>query len=143
MRSDDLDRVIAIEQVSFPEPWPRRFFEQEIADTAAHATATVALSEAAIVGYMVHWNMAGEIHLGNVAVDPANRRQGFGQALVDELVRRAKAVEAGCISLEVRASNRAAIALYARNLFRPAGVRRGYYRGREDAIVMVREFEGR
>ncbi len=143
MRSSDLDAVMAIEEVSFPTPWPRRFFEREVAADGLRVAATVALADREIVGYMVAWNMAGEIHLGNVAVSPTHRRRRVGQALLDRLVAQAEEEGASCITLEVRASNRGAITLYARNKFRPAGLRHGYYRGQEDAIVMIRDLERR
>jgi ribosomal-protein-alanine N-acetyltransferase len=87
----------------------------------------------------VAWFILDEVHLGNLAVHPDHRRQGIARALVEHLVERARRRGSSFITLEVRAGNRAAIDLYARHRFQPVGLRKGYYAGREDAIVMVRE----
>jgi ribosomal-protein-alanine N-acetyltransferase len=60
--------------------------------------------------------------------------------LVEDLVRRAGRHGSSFITLEVRAGNRGAISLYTSLLFQPVAVRKGYYSGREDAIIMLREF---
>jgi ribosomal-protein-alanine N-acetyltransferase len=142
MRRADLDPVLQIERSSFPEPWPRRFFEEEVTGNDP-ARALVALTGGEIVGYLVSWDLAGEIHIGNIAVAERHRRLGIAQALLDAVVGEAGEAGLRSITLEVRATNRAAIALYARNLFRPVGLRKGYYRGKEDAIIMTRELGGR
>lgn len=140
MRAADLEAVIAIEQRSFPEPWPRRFFEHEI-EASQTAWPVVAALGREVAGYMVAWFVADEVHLGNLAVREDLRRRGIAQALLDQLIARAQRDHASTISLEVRVSNRAAISLYARNRFRPSGLRRGYYKAREDALVMTRDLD--
>jgi len=142
MRAGDLDAVLAIERQAFAEPWPRRFFEQELARPQP-AWAVVAEQAGRVAGYLVAWMVNDEVHLGNLAVATPYRRRGVGQALLDHLISGAARRGAGAIALEVRVGNRVAIALYARNRFRPAGLRRGYYHGREDALVMIRELERR
>jgi ribosomal-protein-alanine N-acetyltransferase len=137
----DLDQVLAIEAVSFPDPWPRRFFEQEVTGGGG-ARAVVAVRGERVLGYMVAWEMAGDIHLGNLAVSPAERRSGIARLMLARLIDRAERDGSQSITLEVRVSNRSAIQLYARHRFRPAGLRRGYYRGVEDALIMTREATG-
>jgi [ribosomal protein S18]-alanine N-acetyltransferase len=89
-----------------------------------------------IVGYAGLWFTAGEAHVTNVAVDPAQQRTGVATALLlalaDEAIRR------GCTAwtLEVRVSSTGAQELYRRFGFVPAGVRSRYYENTEDAIVM-------
>jgi ribosomal-protein-alanine N-acetyltransferase len=134
-----VDAILSIERQSFPDPWPRRFFIEEISKSQP-AYARVVLLDEQVVGYLVAWFVLDEIHLGNLAVHPEYRRRGIARALVEHLVERADRRGASVITLEVRAGNRAAVALYSRYHFQPVGLRRGYYGGREDAIVMVREF---
>ena len=59
-------------------------------------------------------------------------------ALIKELLRRAKALGLATVTLEVRAGNAAAIALYQKNGFVPVGRRKNYYTApTEDAILMT------
>lgn len=133
-----LDAILAIERQSFPDPWPRRFFAEEL-NRREPAYARVARLDGEVVGYMVAWFVVDEIHLGNLAVHPDYRRRGIARHLVEHLLERARRHGARLITLEVRAGNKAALALYSRYRFRPVTVRKGYYAGREDAIIMVRE----
>lgn len=133
-----LDQVAAIEDQSFPDPWPRRFFHEELTRSDP-AYARVAIAGGQVSGYLVAWFILDEVHLGNLAVHPAHRRRGIGRCLLEHLIEQAERGGASLISLEVRAGNRAAMSLYARHHFRPEGIRKGYYAGREDAVIMVRE----
>ena len=139
MRAEDIDGVMEIERVSFPTPWSRRLFEEEVG--RAISSPLVAESDPGnrLLGYAILWTTAGESHLLNIAVRPEARGQGVGQALLRECIRRAAAVGSDAIYLEVRQSNRVAIRLYDREGFRFMGVRKGYYTDtREDALVYVR-----
>ena len=137
-----LEQVDAIERESFPDPWPRRFFMEELTRSDP-AYARVAIEDGQVIGYLVAWFVLDEVHLGNLAVHPEHRRRGVGRLLLQHLIDRAERRGASFISLEVRAGNRAAMSLYARHHFRPEGLRKGYYAGREDAVIMVRECGGR
>ncbi len=142
----DLDAVLAIEREAFLDPWPRRFFVEELTKIPPAYARVARLGDGGgggggeLVGYLVAWFILDEVHLGNLAVEPGRQRHGIGRALVEHLVERAERRGASFITLEVRAGNRAAITLYTRHRFKPVGIRRGYYAGREDAIIMVREF---
>lgn len=93
--------------------------------------------EGRLVGYIVLARLADAWHLMNVAIDPAHRRLGLGSELVVEALDRAG--PSAPVTLEVRNSNRAAIALYRRLGFRPVGTRPGYYPDDgEDALLMWR-----
>ena len=73
---------------------------------------------------------------------PRHQRQGLGGLLLAAALRAAVAAGAGRCLLEVRASNRAALALYRRQGFTEDGVRKNYYpagAGREDALLMSKE----
>ena len=76
--------------------------------------------------------------LDNIAVAPDRRRQGIADALLTAVEARARAMELRFITLEVRASNGPAAALYAKHGFVPVGRRTNYYeKPREDAILMT------
>jgi ribosomal-protein-alanine N-acetyltransferase len=142
MTAADLDAVLAIEQVSFPDPWPRRFFAEE-AQKPGLVYARVARSAGRAIGYLVAWFVLDEIHLGNLAVDRDHRRRGVAHALLADLFHRGRRRGSSFITLEVRAGNQGAIALYSSLDFQPVAVRKGYYAGKEDAVIMVREFSAR
>ena len=77
----------------------------------------------------------------NVAVHPDYRRKGIAEALVAELVEALKKRESHCLTLEVRASNEPAKALYEKLGFTQVGLRKNYYRNpKEDALILRKEF---
>lgn len=130
----DLDAIDAISRASFRHPWPRQTFADEL--TRPHGRLVVARAPT-VAGYLVYWLVADEVHLLAIATDPTLRRRGIAAALMHHLV--AASTSARVVTLEVRASNAAAIALYTRFGFVTTAIRRGYYAGdSEDAIVMLR-----
>ena len=140
MRREDLPEVLAIESLSFSEPWTEEMFLYELsAEGVAHVLVARADegSGPRIVGFLCAWIVAEELHINNIAVHPGYRRRGVASQLLEEMLRRAKVMGAKAGYLEVRASNEAANALYQRYGFRQIGRRRNYYdHPREDAIVM-------
>lgn len=144
MRDEDLDRVLQIEARSFSMPWTAEMFLAERArrDKGEIYVARMAEEGEAglVIGYVCLWLIQGDVHITNVAVDPARRRRGVGARLVRFALAWAREHGARRITLEVRASNHAAQALYQRFGFRIVGTRRHYYdRPREDALLMALE----
>jgi ribosomal-protein-alanine N-acetyltransferase len=138
MRSADLDAVLAIEQRAFPQPWSRSFFEKELRAPQTRCTVAVhgdGLVDS-IVGYVVCWCVAEELHLLNVAVHAEHRGAAIGRRLVEHVLEEGRAAGGRVAYLEVRAGNASARRLYRRLGFRDLGVRRGYYGPGQDAIVM-------
>ncbi|MGA9342107.1 MAG: ribosomal protein S18-alanine N-acetyltransferase [Rhodanobacteraceae bacterium] len=139
MREHDLDAVIAIELAAYEFPWTRGIFRDCI--RAEHECWVLARARE-VVGYGVLSAGAGEAHLLNVCVAQGAQRQGFGRRLVQRLLELARWHGAERVFLEVRPSNRAAIALYDSLGFNEFGRRPNYYpagRGREDALVFAIE----
>lgn len=137
MRGGHLDEIARIERAVFSDPWSRALFEEELANPSL-AVTRVAERGGRVAGYAVAWIVLDELHVGNVAVAPAERRRGIAAALVGELFALAR--DRGCLraTLEVRVSNEGAIALYERFGFRPVALRRRYYRDNgEDALIMM------
>jgi ribosomal-protein-alanine N-acetyltransferase len=140
MRPADLDEVDAIERHSFKNPWPAQVFLDELARDWARVD--VAREGTRIVGFCNYWLVKDEVHLLAIATHPDRRRAGIGRRLMDHLLALARARQSRLITLEVRKSNVAAIALYERMGFVAVGVRRAYYaEDAEDAIVMTLELE--
>jgi tRNA threonylcarbamoyladenosine biosynthesis protein TsaB len=137
MSADDVPAITDIERLVFSDPWPESFFLGELSQAWVHAR--VAEREGALAGYSLAWMGAGSGHLGNLAVVPEQRRRGVARALLDDLFAEAARRRVESLTLEVRASNFAAQALYRAHGFRLVGLRRGYYRDTgEDALVLER-----
>ena len=103
--------------------------------------AWVARTETRVVGYLLSWHVADELHILQVAAAPEHRRRGIGRALVDRALAYAAREHVRLVLLEVRRSNGAAIALYRRVGFVATHVRRGYYADGEDAVEMLVELD--
>lgn len=90
-----------------------------------------------IVGFVGLWFMVDEAHIITIAVRESLRQQGIGERLLISAIDQALEEKAESITLEVRASNTAALALYEKYGFTKVGVRPGYYiDNREDALMM-------
>jgi ribosomal-protein-alanine N-acetyltransferase len=101
--------------------------------------ARIAERDGALVGYLCAVMVEDEAHVGNLAVDPAERRHGVAQALLDDLVEAARLRGVKRVTLEVRESNGNARKFYYKNGFIDVAIRKNYYRKPvEDAIVMMR-----
>ncbi len=138
MTADDLDAVMAIEQVAYPFPWTRGNFRDSLA--AGYDAQLLHEPDGALAAYSVAMDGVGETHLLNLTVAPAWRRQGLACALLDALAARARVRAPTCVWLEVRVSTERAREVYRRYGFVEVGLRRGYYPAaggqREDAQVM-------
>ena len=129
----DLPSVLAIERRSFQTPWSLAMFVLELSKPSGICLAIE--GEDGLVGYLVCSRYADVWHLMNIAIIPERRREGIATELMERLFEEA-GPEAR-FTLEVRTSNRSAIAMYERFGFRPAGHRRRYYHDNgEDALIM-------
>jgi ribosomal-protein-alanine N-acetyltransferase len=135
----DLPQVLSIERRSFSAPWSLGMFLIELSKPSSFCIAAV--EGRRLLGYLICSRYHDDWHLMNIAVDPSARRRGIGTGLLEAMLARGG--HDAAYTLEVRASNQAAIALYERFGFRSAGVRPRYYADNgEDAIVMWRERPG-
>ena len=140
MRENHLDAVMAIEHRAYPFPWTRGIFRD-----CLHAgyPAWVLLEDGVLVGYGLLSIAVGEAHILNLCAAPEVQGRGYGRRLLRALLKQARARAAQQVFLEVRPSNKGAIALYHAEGFNEIGRRPRYYpaanNGREDAIVMALE----
>lgn len=142
MKKGDVDQVLKIEQASFSMPWSRNLFLSEFRSPSVSYPLVALLDgpDRTIVGFIVFWLVKDEMHILNLAVPPAFRRQGIARKLVLTAVRLAYRKGAARAFLEVRASNVAAQKLYSSLGFAGTSMRRQYYDSPvEDAVVMTLE----
>lgn len=132
----DIAAALEIEHQSFPTPWSSAMFVLELSKASSICLAATEGDD--LVGYLVAARYAQIWHVMNVSVDPGSRRRGIATALLKELFRLAD-TDRSHYTLEVRVSNKSAIAMYEKLGFRSAGIRPGYYAdNREDALIMWR-----
>ena len=139
MRRRHLRGVLRIEAQQGPGGWSLGLFLAELG-REGDRIYLVARQDRSVVGYAGALVAGDDVHVTTVAVDVDHRRRQVATRLLVELSRRAVALGARNLTLEVRASNEAALALYRRFGFAPVGTRVGYYQdadgGREDALVL-------
>ncbi len=137
MRNGDVPQVVVIEAASSNTPWTRAMFQSEIGRPGT--IDLVADRGGDILGYIMVSRYADVWHILNVCVREAQRGQGIGAQLLEELFERAAGTTNLGFTLEVRVSNATAIRLYRRKGFVEHGIRPGYYSDNgEDAIIMWR-----
>jgi ribosomal-protein-alanine N-acetyltransferase len=135
MAADHIEAVIALEHAVYPFPWSEQIFRDCL---RVGYDCWVVEAGPGVAGYGIMSMGAGECHILNLCIDPALRRRGVGRMLLSMLLSRARRAGMLHAFLEVRPSNKAAVALYEDMGFERIGLRRGYYQaagGREDAIV--------
>ena len=135
MTGDDIDAVYQIEKSVFSSPWTKQGFLSEI-ENDRYSHPFVAVDQDGIAGYVIGWQVAGELHIGNIAVLPAKQGQGIGRYLLSNLIARFQNVE--LFYLEVREHNSRAISMYESFGFAPLLKRKAYYPDGEDAVIMIK-----
>lgn len=131
----DVDAVHAIEAATFPKPWSRDAFVQEMTKNAC-ARYLVAEDEGKVVGFAGAWIVLDEAHVTNIAVLESYRGRGIGKKLTAALMQYAANLGVVYMTLEVRKSNLVAQSLYKSLNFEYVGVRKRYYEENgEDAFL--------
>lgn len=140
MLDADLPAVLSIERQTYEFPWAEGIFRDCM---RAGYYCYVAEHQGKPVGYGIISVGAGESHVLNLCIHSDVRRQGCGSAMLKFLMEQARKVGAGCLLLEVRASNNNAINLYQKFGFNEISLRSAYYPaagGREDGLVFAYDF---
>lgn len=142
MDRSHLAGVAELERLCFAAPWSEAMLAEELYnDTASFIVAEG--EDGAVLGYAGLHVILDEGYIDNVAVRPDCRRQGIADRLLDVFCRFGEE-KLAFLTLEVRPSNTAAVALYRKHGFQEAGRRRDYYENpREDALLLTREFGGK
>ena len=139
MDRSHLAGVAELERMCFSAPWNEAMLEEELYnDTASFIVAEG--EDGQVLGYAGLHVILDEGYIDNVAVRPTCRRQGIADRLLDVFCRFGQA-NLAFLTLEVRPSNTAAVALYEKHGFREDGRRKDYYENpKEDALLLTREF---
>lgn len=138
MRAEHIPEIARLEAECFSQPWSENALSEELKNENSHFLAAVSDR---VLGYIGVQEICGEAYITNVAVFGEYRKEGIGRKLLNEACSGAK--ERGCefITLEVRESNSAAIALYESEGFEKAGVRKNFYSSpTENGIIYTKNF---
>jgi ribosomal-protein-alanine N-acetyltransferase len=155
---EQLDAVVALDQLCFGGLWTRSGYERELDSpssqllileavtgsmesgfssqssevlTQTSVTAdleTAPTTQNSLVGLGCFWSILEEAHITILAVHPEYQRQGLGKLLLYALLRDARRRNLEWATLEVKPSNQAALSVYHKFGFTEAGRRRGYYK---------------
>lgn len=140
MTADHVLQVAQLEKICFSDPWSERSVASELANPLS--LWLVALEGSTVAGYVGSQTVCGETDMMNVAVHPDYRRWGIGEMLLLSLVEELKKQDSHSLTLEVRASNAPAQALYEKLGFSQVGLRKNYYRNpKEDACILQLRWE--
>lgn len=130
---EHLASCLALDRRSLGGLWSEDQWRTELADPARPGVGL--WLDGVLVAMACAWLVVDELHITLVAVAPERRRRGLGRRVLGQLLSSGQLLGAGRATLEVAAGNGPARGLYAAFGFREAGVRRGYYRDGDDALI--------
>lgn len=135
MHTEDLEQVSRLEALCFSMPWSRKSFEEALHKSGA--VYVTAKEEGKLVGYCGAYVILNEADINQVAVEPFSRKKGIGRKMMEVLLQKLEKAGADAVTLEVRKSNEAAIALYESLGFVTEGIRKNFYeKPVEDGLIM-------
>jgi ribosomal-protein-alanine N-acetyltransferase len=135
--ADDVSAVEALQRRAFTNAWGAEAIRWELENTDVARLYVARGPDGSLVGYCACWMIFNELHINSLAVDEACRRRGVARRLLAHVLEAAIAAGGTSATLEVRASNQAARALYEGLGFKVEGLRRDYYQEpREDALIL-------
>ena len=136
MAVDHLDDLAQLESMAFSRPWSYDALAEELQNPLAGFFVAEDVETERSLGYIGMHHILDEGLIANIVVHPGYRRLGIGTRLVNEVIEYAKKHDIRRLTLEVRASNAPAIALYENMGFKKEGVRRGFYDSpKEDGLI--------
>ena len=142
MTADHLEELERLERICFSRPWSRKMLAEELENQCAAFLVAEDSVSGRVLGYAGLMVVADEGYITNVAVFPEYRRQGIAAQILQVFVQFAEANQLAFLTLEVRPSNAAAIALYQNFGFEEVGRRKNYYDlPKEDALILTKYFE--
>ena len=142
MTADNLEELEKLERICFSRPWSRKMLAEELENQCAAFLVAEDSVSGRVLGYAGLMVVADEGYITNVAVFPEYRRQGIAAQILQVFLQFAAANHLAFLTLEVRPSNAAAIALYQGFGFEEVGRRKNYYDlPKEDALILTKYFE--
>ncbi|MGL5034247.1 MAG: ribosomal protein S18-alanine N-acetyltransferase [Microcystaceae cyanobacterium] len=134
----DLPVLVKLDQLCLGGMWTEQGYQSELDNPHSHLSVlTKDLAQTQVIGGGAFWSVLEEAHITLLMVAPDYRGRGLGSLLLAELLKQAIALNLERATLEVKASNQTAIALYQKYGFKVAGTRKNYYQKTgEDALIL-------
>lgn len=137
-QAGDARSIGEAELACFPDPWPGNFFTAEMFAPARYNQVVVDASGKLLAYLFAAWQYL-DLHILKVATLPDARRQGHARRLMELAEDHAADLGGETVTLEVRESNRGAVALYDALGYHLVGTRTAYYRDGESALIMTKQ----
>ncbi len=136
----DLGEVLSIETSGSLAPWSRNMFVEEMRNTFAFCFVIKKENgpKRPVAGFICFRNMAEESELLKICVRRDYRQQGIGKQLMKFYMDFSRERGIRTFYLEVDSSNHPAIHLYQLFSYHPSGIRKNFYEGRFDALLMTK-----
>jgi ribosomal-protein-alanine N-acetyltransferase len=141
MNIQDLDEVFSIETSASLTPWSKNMFIEEMRNRFDHCFVMRREdgSKQSVIGFICFRNMPEESELLNIGVHPEYRQLGIGKRLMQFYIDFSRRRGIRTFYLEVNASNQSAIHLYQSFSYQSSGMRKNFYQGRFDALLMMKK----
>ncbi len=137
MTLSDFEEIKDILQTDFDEFWTAGVLKSELESDLSKYV--VAKENGNIVGFAGVIILPDDVEITNIVTKKNERKKGIGKLLLDKLIQIAFELKKD-ISLEVNEKNEAAINLYKKAEFKEVGIRKKYYNGCDNAIIMTKKF---
>ncbi len=137
----DLGEVLSMEAPGSLAPWSKNMFIDEMRNASAFCFVIKKEdgSEQPVMGFICFRNMAEESELLKIYVHPDHRKLGVGKKLMEFYIDFSRQRGIRTFYLEVYSSNHSAIHLYQLFSYQPSGMRRKFYQGKFDALLMTKK----
>lgn len=138
MAVSDLDSISTTLQTDFDDFWNYNTFKSELLNS--DSTYFIAKAENEIVGFGGIWKSVDDAHITNIVVKKSFRNKRIGSQILEKLIDYTKQLNLSSLTLEVNENNTIAQKLYLKYNFKKIGIRKNYYKGFENAIIMTLYF---
>jgi ribosomal-protein-alanine N-acetyltransferase len=129
-----LDKIIDIENKSFPAPWTKEMFLSSAENSSI--LFNVLILNKTVIGYYIISLVKDEMEILNIAVCQKFRNKSFGKGILTNILNIANTKKIKSVFLEVRESNITALKLYKKFGFNEVGLRKKYYKT-ENALILT------
>lgn len=139
MNLNDFEQIKEILIEEFDSFWTTSILESEL--KSENSKYIVAKENNEIVGFAGIWISPVDVQITNIVTKKSERKRGIGTKLLDKLIEMARESGRDNISLEVNENNIAAGILYENAGFEVVGIRKKYYNGTDNAMIMTKFFK--